>query len=220
LDFCLHVVDQVAESAVAIKITHPYVMGFTDEHHRTLTARMREKGVVSIYDMKLGAILRTAFAALWYCHRWGYDAVTLNPYRGDLRATIKAARDLKPALATLATVLSSDPGSSKYTARARCGAKRLTGEIISDLAQYRPDGCLLGSGKYVTNDFLRTARRALGGGSLFLFVVGNHIAEAKRLLSNAGQTSLINVGRDIIYSDCPREKAEAWARRLRVLVNS
>jgi orotidine-5'-phosphate decarboxylase len=220
LDFCLHVIDQVAESAVAIKITHPYVMGFTDEHHRVLTARMREKGVLSIYDMKLGAILRTAFAALWYCHRWGYDAVTLNPYRGDLRATIKAARDLKPSLATLVTVLSSDPASSKYTARARCGAKPLTGEIISDLEKYHPDGCLLGSGKCVTNAFLRTARHGLGGGSLFLFVVGNHLDEAKRLLRCAGQTSLINVGRDIIYSDCPGKKAQAWVRRLRAVVNS
>jgi len=214
LDFCLHVIDEVADSAVAIKITHPYVMGFSDEHHQVLTSRMRDRGVLSIYDMKLGAIFRTAFAAVWYCHRWGYDAVTLNPYRGDLRATIKAARDLKPSLATLVTVLSSDPGSSKYTVGARIGAKPLTDEIVSDLIKYRPDGCLLGSGKYVRSRFLSAARRSLGNDSLFLFVVGNHLEEARRLLGNAGQTSLVNVGRDIIYSQNPGRRAEAWVKKL------
>jgi orotidine-5'-phosphate decarboxylase len=220
LDFCLHVIDEVADSVVAIKITHPYVMGFTDEHHQALTSRMRDRGVLSIYDMKLGAIFRTAFAAVWYCHRWGYDAVTLNPYRGDLRATIKAARDLKPSLATLVTVLSSDPGSSKYTVGARIGVKPVTDEIVSDLVKYRPDGCLLGSGKYVRNHFLSTARRSLGVNSVFLFVVGNHLGEAKRVLRNAGQTSLINVGRDIIYSRYPGRNAETWVKKLRSLLGN
>jgi len=215
LDFCLYVIDQVADSAVAIKITHPYVMGFTDEHHQMLTSRMRERGVLSIYDMKLGAILRTAFAALWYCHRWGYDAVTLNPYRGDVGATIKSARDMKPGLATLVTVLSSDPGASKYAGRARVGSKGIAEEMVSDLVKYRPDGCMFGSGKSVTYPLLSKARRALGNDSLFLFVVGNREREAKRLLNHAGETSLINVGRNIIYSDRPGRMAEAWVKKLR-----
>ena len=217
VDFCLAIIDKVADSAVTIKITQPYVMGLSDEQHRIMTDRIRQKGALSIYDMKLGSTLRTAFAALWYCNRWGYDAVTLNPCLGDTEATIKAAKGLKPSLGTLVNVLSSAPSAAKYVATACIGSKGVPEEIISDMKKYKPDGCLLGSGRYVTSDLLTMARQVLGDHSVLVFVVGNNEKEASRILKHGGKASLINVGRDIIYSDDPRKKAEKWVKRLRVI---
>lgn len=213
VDFCLDIVDQVADAAVTIKITQPYVMGLTDEHHRTITGRIRAKGALSIYDMKLGSILRTAFAALWYVHRWGYDAVTITPVLADIGPMVKAARQMTPPLATLAYVVPS--GLARYVGRARADSKRVPEAILEDLTKHSPDGCLFGSGPNATNDLLKRARSTLGDSSAFVFVVGNNEKEARRIMKVAGPASLINVGRDIIYSERPRQKAEDWVKALR-----
>lgn len=215
VDFCLDVVDQVADAAVTIKITQPYVMGLTEEQHRTITDRIRARGTVSIYDMKLGSILRTAFAALWHCHRWGYDAVTLTPLLGDTDATVRAARRLTPQLGTLVYVLASSPGLSRYVARAQLDSRKVPEVIVEDLGRSRPDGCLFGMGRYVSTALLKQARRTLGDRSPFVFVVGNDEKEARRILKASGPATLINVGRDIIYSDQPAKRAEEWVNRLR-----
>ena len=215
VDFCLDIIDKVADAAVTIKITQPYVMGLNDKQHKDITDRIRQKGALSIYDMKLGSILRTAFAALWHCNNWGYDAVTLNPYLGDPEATIKAARALNPSLGTLVNVLSSAPAAAKYVGRAHIDTKEVPEEIISDLKIYKPDGCLFGSGRYVTMDLIKMGRRVLGDNSPFVFVVGNNESEARRILKHGGKATLINVGRDIIYSPDPRKKAEEWVGKLR-----
>lgn len=165
--------------------------------------------------MKLGSILRTSFAALWYCHRWGYDAVTLTPLLGDTDSTVRAARRLTPQLGTLVYVLSSSPGLARYVGRARVDSRKVPETIVEDLARYRPDGCLFGTGRYVTNALLRQARRTLGERSPFLFVVGNNEKEAKRIMKVSGPATLINVGRDIIYSDQPKKRAEEWVKTLR-----
>lgn len=213
VDFCLHVADQVADVAVTIKITQPYVMGLADEQHRAITDRIRARGALSIYDMKLGSILRTAFAALWYVHRWGYDAITVTPLVAESAPMVKAAREMTPPLATLAYLLPS--GLARYAAGAGVDSDRLCETILDDLARERPDGCLFGSGPNATDELLRRARRTLGDRSPFVFVVGNDEKEAERILKVAGPASLINVGRDIIYSERRRQRADEWVRMLR-----
>ena len=66
LNFCFDIIDEVYESALAIKPNQQYVFGFTKNQHQKLTRYIHEKGLLTILDYKLNDIGETVASAIFH----------------------------------------------------------------------------------------------------------------------------------------------------------
>jgi hypothetical protein len=54
LSFCLDIIDHTGDFAVAAKPNEQYLFGLTKQQHQKLTSRIRNNGLLSIYDLYRG----------------------------------------------------------------------------------------------------------------------------------------------------------------------
>jgi len=215
LNFCLDIVESVAEYCCAFKPNLQYVLGWTGEDHRRLTAVIREAGAVSILDCKLGDIGDTTASALYHIRRWGYDAITFNPLLGNLKETVEISHEGERQFGILVLTLTSNPEAVRYQKDATLSGLPLFLAIAQDVKDSGADGCVVGATHHVTKDDLRRVRSIIGPEKLFLVPgIGSQRGDLNKL-SAAGENVLVNISRDIIYSEDPRRRAEEYCRRMR-----
>lgn len=213
LNFCLDVLEQVADFCAAAKMNEQYLRGFSSTQHQKLTRAIHEHGLVSIYDCKLGDIRDTVESALFYLHNWGYDGITFNPLPGNMDEVVKTAHSYDPQIGVLALTLMSNPEAEVFMRNARIDHKPLYLKIAEDVRTYNADGCVVGSTGYVTEDDIRIVRNIVGVERLLLVPgIGAQRGDANKAVKAGGENILINVGRDIIYSSNPCGKAEEYCR--------
>lgn len=213
LKFCLEIIDQTREYCCAFKPNQQYVAGFTRTDHVKLTNAIRKANAISILDYKLNDIGDTIESALFHLHRWGYDAITFNPLLGNLESTVKMAHMLTPDIGIFVLTLTSNPESVKYQKEAIISGKPLYQVIAEDTKRYDADGCVVGATGHVKEDEIRLVRRAIGEDKVLLAPgVGAQKGDPEKVIKAGGKSVLLNVGRDIIYSDQPGEKAEQYRR--------
>ncbi len=211
LKFCLDLIDEVSDFCVAIKVNEQYVKGFSLIHHKTLTNKAIEEGLGLIYDFKLGDINDSVDSALFHVKSWGYNAITVNPFPGNLKHIINKARNNSIGVLTL--TLMSNPESEKYFKKSRVGSKPVYLEIAEEVKMFNGDGCIIGIGKHVTEEDIKNIRKIIGEEKIILFPgVGAQKGDPEKAIKNGGKNILINVGRDIIYSEKPRKKAEEYSK--------
>jgi len=214
LNFCLDIVKLVAEYCCAFKPNQQYVLGWTGEDHRRLTSAMREAGAVSILDCKLGDIGDTNVSALHHIRRWGYDAITFNPLLGNLKETVGLTHRGERQLGILVLTLTSNPEAVRYQRHATLDGIPLFLAIARDVRDSYADGCVMGATHHVTKDDLREVRSIVGPEKVFLIPgIGTQRGDLDKLTA-AGENVLVNVSRDIIYSEDPRQRAEGYRRRM------
>jgi orotidine-5'-phosphate decarboxylase len=214
LNFCLDILEKTADFCVAAKPNEQYVRGFTTKQHQMLTDHIRKRGLLSIYDCKLGDIRDTAESAIFYFKKWGYDAITVNPFPGNLEELVKIAHEATSWLGIIVLTLMSNPEAEKLMRNANIGGRPVFAEIAKDVKKYSADGCVVGATGHVTSGDIKRIRDEAGEEKIFLIPgVGTQRGDPEKVIKVGGKNILINVGRDIIYSENPGEKAMEYYRK-------
>ena len=218
LSFCHDIVELTAEYSCAYKPNQQYVLGWTGEDHRRLTKAIHEAGAVSVLDCKLSDIGDTIDSALYHLKRWGYDAITFNPLLGNLKETVERAHQGERRLGIIALTLTSNPEAVRYQKHAVLGDVPLFLAIAQDVKASGGDGCVVGATSHVTADDIRRIRAIVGPERVLLVPgLGTQKGDFDKLRA-AGENVLVNVSRDIIYSDDPRRRAEEYRQRITTAV--
>jgi orotidine-5'-phosphate decarboxylase len=206
----------VEDYAVAIKPNQQYLFGFTKKHHRTLTDRVRERGMLSVLDYKLSDISDTVASAIFHISESGYDAITFNPLPGNLQETIKLAhegarRTRGYELGVIVLTLMSNPEAMIFMKNAMANRLPLFKFIASQVRDFDADGCVVGATGHIIKEDISAIRKIVGSDKVFLIPgVGAQGGDVDKVMRSAGGNVLINVGRDIIYSRNPRAKAKEY----------
>jgi len=209
LNFCLDLIRCTKDFCCAYKPNQQYIAGFTKKDHQTLTNAINKVGSISILDYKLNDIDDTMHSALFHIQKWGYDAVTFNPFLGNLQATVELAHQIK--LGIIVLTLTSNIEASKYQKEAKIHGKELYTIIAEDVKKYEADGCVVGATGHITENEIRRIRTIVGEETIFLVPgIGTQKGDPSRVIRSGGVNLLINVGRDIIYSQDPEEKARKY----------
>lgn len=209
LNFCLDLIDEVFESCVAIKVNEQYVKGFSLNQHKTLTSKAFKAGLLSIYDLKLGDIGDSVEAALFHIKNWGYNALTVNPFPGNLKYIIEKAEEYNLGVLTL--TLMSNPESIKYFKQSKIDGKPVYLAIAEEVKAFNGTGCIIGISNYTTENDIKSVREIIGEEKIILFPgIGAQKGDPEKAIKFGGENILINVGRAIIYSENPKKKAEEY----------
>jgi orotidine 5'-phosphate decarboxylase subfamily 2 len=217
LNFCLDMIDAVHESSIAVKPNQQYVFGFTKKDHQQLTNYSRKNGLISILDYKLNDIGETVASAIFHLSDAGYDAITFNPLPGNLKETVDFAHEHSSVtrgfeLGIIALTLMSNPEAAIFMKKARVGKLAMYESISKQVRDFNADGCVVGATGHVRSGDIRNIRELVGKDKVFLVPgIGTQKGDAKKVLEAAGENVLINVGRDIIYSENPKLKAEHYS---------
>jgi len=218
LSFCLDILNLTKDFACAFKPNQQYLMGWKKEEHRRLTAAIRETGAVSILDYKLGEIADSAESALFHIRECGYDALTFNPFLGNLEIAVKQAHDKEPWLGLLVLTLTSNPEGIRFQKDATVSGKPLFMAIAEDVRRFDAEGAVVGATSYVSEGEMKRIRKAIGPEKMvFIPGIGTQKGELQ-VVKTAGQNVLVNVSRDIIYSENPSRKAEEYSARIRSII--
>lgn len=218
LAFCLDIIKETNASCCVFKPNQQYVAGFTAKDHLTLTDAIRQSGAISILDYKLNDIGDTMESALFHIRRWGYDAITFNPFLGNMEKAVTIAHGLSPQIGIIVLTLTSNPEAIKYQKEANIGRKPLYQDIALDAKRHDADGCVVGATGHVTEDEMRAVRQIVGEDRVLLIPgIGAQRGDPQKAMRACGELSLINVGREIIYSDNPRAKAAEYNEALNAM---
>lgn len=217
LDFCISLVEETSPYCVAFKPNQQYVAGFTSNDHRSLTNAIKTAGCFSILDYKLNDIGDTVESAIFHIKRWGYDAITFNPFLGNLEGTVKLAHSGEQKLGIIVLTLTSNPEAVRYQKETKLNGKSLYLAVAEDVQKYGADGCVVGATGHVTADEIKAIRKAAGSDKIFLVPgVGAQKGDPQKVIESGGNV-LINVSRDVIYSESPSEKAKEYTELFRTL---
>jgi orotidine-5'-phosphate decarboxylase len=218
LDFCLSIIEATAHFAIAAKPNEQYTRGFTKKDHQLLSRYIREHGLISIYDCKLGEIGDTAESNLFWIHEWGYDAITVYTQPGNLKEIVEIAHRYDPPVGIIALTLMSNKEAVKYFKESQWMGKPVYLAIAEDVRLACADGCVVGATGHVTEEDIKLIRKASGEDKVFLVPgVGAQKGDPEKVIRSGGRSILINVGRDIIYSDNPKHKASEYRETFNAL---
>jgi orotidine-5'-phosphate decarboxylase len=213
LAFCMDIIDATKDSCCAFKPNQQYVAGFTRDDHVELTSAIRKAGAVSIIDYKLNDIGNTMESALFHIRRWGYDALTFNPFLGNMETAVTMAHEISPAIGVIVLTLTSNPESIVYQKKAVIGDKPLYQYIAHDVKRYGADGCVVGATGHITVQELGMVRQIVGVDKVLLVPgIGAQKGDPEKAIRAGGKPLLINVGREIIYDPDPHEKAIRYCK--------
>lgn len=216
LRFCLDILEQVENHCVGAKPNQQYVIGFTKEQHRRLTDAIRDCEMVSILDYKLNDVGETVESAIFHLTECGYDAITFNPLPGNLAEAVNLAHGLARKsrgyeMGIIVLTLMSNREAVKYMKEARMNGKPLYAAIAEDVRECKADGCVVGATGHVIEENIKQIRAIVGNDRVFLVPgVGAQRGDPERIIRAGGRNILINVGRDIIYSSNPTERAKYY----------
>ena len=221
LNFCLDIIELVKDNAVAIKPNQQYIFGFTKKEHRLLTDSIRKSGMLSILDYKLNDISDTIKSAIFHLAESGYDAITFNPLPGNLKEAVKFAHDLARRLrgfelGIIVLTLMSNPEAVTFMKETKIGKMPMFKVISEEVRDHDADGCVVGATGHVTERDIRDIRKIVGPDKVFLVPgVGAQKGDVRKVLKVAGENILVNVGRDIIYSENPKRRSKEYYMMLK-----
>ncbi|MFH0860356.1 MAG: orotidine-5'-phosphate decarboxylase [Candidatus Altiarchaeota archaeon] len=209
LDFCLDTIDNVADHCCAVKANAQYLLFHMNLGQlKILNKTAHKEGLVTILDNKLGDIGSTNSASLHWTGEAGFDAFTFSPYAGNIRECVSEAHQKN--LGVFVLTLMSNP-QAVWIQKETGLYKRVARESAEALA----DGLVVGATGHVTSEDIIGLRDIAGSSTVFLFPgVGAQGGDAQKTVKESGNNILVNVGRSIIFSDNPKEKAEEYNKLL------
>lgn len=211
LAFCLEMIDKTKDFCSAFKPNQQYIAGFTRKDHVELTSAIRKADAVSILDYKLNDIGDSMESALFHIGKWGYEALTLNPFLGNMEEAIAVAHKHRPEIGVIVLTLTSNPEAVVYQKEAILGGRPLYQAIAQDVRKYGADGCVVGAAGHITEEDISAVRGIIGEDKVLLVPgIGAQRGDPMKVIVAGGKNLLMNVGREIIYSDNPKRIAEKY----------
>ncbi len=210
-NFCLDIIDNIADYAIAVKINEQYMFGMSVRNHLSISNYLKKKDLISIYDCKLGDIADSAESKLHWIHKSGYDGITTNPLPGNLERVVNFAHRYTPRIGIIVVTLMSNPEACKYFIESKYNSDSIYCEIANDVKKYDADGCVVGATKHIDSKEIGNIRRMIGKKRLILFPgIGTQKGDSIKAIKFGGNNILINIGRKIIYSDKPKDSIEKY----------
>lgn len=216
LQFCMEIVDAVADNAAVIKINSQYAL-FSMSHNKlsAINDLIHSHGMLSILDHKLSDIGSSNESALYWTKRCGFDAITYSPYAGNIREATDMAHARE--LGIIVLDLMSNPEAEGFQKKTRFNETPLFLRVAEDVKSIGSDGVVVGATNHIREVDIQKIRKLIGDDTIMLFPgIGSQGGDAKKILESAGKNILINVGRDIIYSDNPARAAADYSQRMKV----
>ncbi|MEM4494412.1 MAG: orotidine-5'-phosphate decarboxylase [Candidatus Caldarchaeum sp.] len=204
LRFCLNMVDAVDPYIAAVKVNENFVRDFSLTDHRKLTGKIRDMGLVSIYDCKMCDIENTVKAGIKLVSEMGYDFITFNPIMGTLSKAVKHGEANNVGIIVL--LHPSNPESSKYFRATLADDRKVYQKILEEVVENGAEGVVVGLHPELGEAEIRAVRDAIGAEKMILFPgVGAQGGDLITAVKAGGSTILVNIGRAIIYSANPRQ---------------
>jgi len=209
LDFCLDLLEKVSDFACAAKPNMQYVMDFTKQQHQKLNKAIHDKGMFSILDHKLGDIGASNQSGMFNIKEFGYDAITYNPFSGNIEEVMKFAGQY--GLGIIVLTLMSNPEAVFFMKEASIQGKPGYMFIAEKIKEFRADGAVIGTTGHVTIEEIKQIRQTIGQDKLILFPgVGAQGGDAAKVIEAGGDNIIINVGRAVMYADKPGKAAKEY----------
>lgn len=210
LNFCLKIIEETFQYACAYKLNTQFLLFTLDfKQLRELNKTIHEKGCISILDHKLGDIGSSNKSAIYWIKKSGFDAFTFSPFAGNIReATLEAHKN---NLGILVLTLMSNPESVWIQKESEWKGIPLFKEIAELARDSRSDGIVVGATGNVGSWDIQELREIVGKDTVFLCPgVGTQGGNAEFIITAAGENTIINVGRAIIYDANPAKKAREY----------
>lgn len=222
-EFNKWIIDQTHEYAAAYKpnIAFYEAQGMQGTHELQLTLDYLEEKhpeIFTIADAKradIGSTNEGYVSAIF--DRFGFDAVTLNPYLGEEALRPFLDRTDKTSIILCKT---SNPGSSEFQ-DLPVGKKgeplwQVVAQRVADQWN-RADNCMLVVGATYPKE-LKAVRHLVGEMTILVPGVGAQGGDIETVLKSGatkeGRGLLINVGRSVIFAEDPAKEAEKYLKEL------
>lgn len=215
LQYCMEMIEAVADSCMAVKMNSQYVLfALSANKLESLTQMIRSFGMLSILDHKLGDIGSSNESALFWASKCGFDAITFSPYAGNIREAVEMAHARDIGIFVLD--LMSNPEAEGFQKKTRFNETPLFMRVAEDSRVAGADGVVVGVTNHVREVDIQKIRKLVGEQTVMLFPgVGHQGGDAKKIFENAGERVIINIGRDILYSEDPARMAQEYNKRMR-----
>ncbi|HDN83616.1 MAG TPA: orotidine 5'-phosphate decarboxylase [Candidatus Altiarchaeales archaeon] len=212
--FCLEIIEETHEYCCCYKINSQHTLfALTSSDFQEINEEIHSSGCFSILDHKLSDILDSNLVAISWIKKCGFDAFTYCPFPGNIKDTISEAN--KNGLGVFTLVLMSNPEAKKIQKFLGIEGKMLYEKIALEVKEARGDGIVVGITKEISEEDLERLRYILGKDTIFLCPgLGKQKGDPEKILELGGNL-LINVGRSIIYSRNPKEKAKLYMKLLK-----
>lgn len=213
--FCLDMIEKTKGPAIAYKLNAQYGLPFSLADYKRITSAAKKARALTILDIKLGDIGSSNDACLYWAAQAGFDAITFSPFAGNLAEAARLSKARNIGLFVL--TLMSNPEASTFM-RANLAGTPAYLWIAQELARHGIEGAVVGATNTQALE-LKQMREIAGKGVVFLVPgVGAQGGDAANVIMHGGENLLINVGRDIIFSQNPKKAAEEYARKLNDLM--
>ncbi|NPA22930.1 MAG: hypothetical protein GXO23_01340 [Crenarchaeota archaeon] len=209
LEFTLDIIDRTFEKVVAYKLNLWYISKLSAKNQKYIANYINRLGNISILDCKINDITDTVEIGIKNIADTGYRAVTINPLLGNLKNIVQQCK--KEDIGSLVLTLTSNREAEKYLKRCLINGEPMYITISRDIVEADADGCVVGLTGIVGSEDIRTIRSIVGEERiLFLVGVGAQGGDISKIESALPGLVLVNVGRDVIYSEDPLEKVNNY----------
>ena len=201
LGFSLDIIGKTGEHAACFKPNLQYIQPLGLKEIREMNKAIHEQGCLSILDLKLSDIGSTNDASCFWARESGFDAITGSPFPGNIKGLWESCK--KQELGLFLLCLMSNP-EAKVFMKSMIG-NRLAYELIAEVIEKEGiTGAVVGA--TISTSDLDRLTSALKGALLLIPGIGTQKGSTQ-IIDVFGKRCIVNVSRDIIFSDDPKKRA-------------
>jgi len=209
MGFCTNIIEKTSPYACAFKANSQYILfDLSMEQLQELNQKIHKAGSLSILDHKLSDIGSSNLAAIHSAGKAGFDAITFSPFAGNIKEAVNQCHS--NGLGIFVLTLMSNPEARIQKEFSRSGENLY--EWIAKEAN-EADGLVVGLTENAATEIQKI--REIAGKDTILLCPGLGAQGGSADKLQAGN-SLVNVGRDIIYSKDPAKKASEFSQQLKL----
>ncbi len=209
MGFCTDIIEKTSSHASAFKLNSQYILFNLDMGQlQELNQKIHTSGSISILDHKLSDIGSSNLAAIHSADKAGFDAITFSPFAGNIKEAIGQCHSNGVGIFVLTLMSNPEAEIQKEFS-------------ISGIPQYQwiateakdADGLVVGLTENATETEIQRIREITGKETILLYPgVGVQGGTANKIPEG---NSLVSIGRRIIYSRNPAQKAREFQQSLR-----
>jgi orotidine-5'-phosphate decarboxylase len=209
LDFASRIIDETGPYASCFKPNLQYIHPLGFEELSELNDRIHEQDALSILDVKLSDIGTSNDACCFWARECGFDAITASPFPGNISSLWESCQ--ARGLGLFLLCLMSNPEADIFM-KARLGDDYAYERIAREIESNGITGAVIGA----TIDDVDRMRLVETLTSRLVLVPGIGAQSGTfGVVSSFGRRCVVNVSRDVIFSNDPAKKARTYRDMIR-----